>query len=558
MRSSSTSLLGLLSAAVLVAIPLTLRAQTIPQPGESFPAITTNGMWTWYGEPKAVYYEGTHRRTYIGWNSNISTGAQFVGYYDHDTKTTAQVELPRHYPADDHNHPSVIVRPDGRIMIFHTGHDGKEISEYISKQPEDITALDTFTVTILDWCCYPNVCFLKNEGTKGRYYLFFRDLNQEPWFRTSDDWGVTWSKELNLYTNNPHGYKPYFKCASNGIDEIHIDVERENRAGGGNIPTYYMKYKNGAFYQASGKLITTIDKLPIVNTVLDTVIYPGAYGAGGTVWDIMYDANDNPVILYDMFFNNNSTHVYWYLRWTGSYWFKRPLVNSGNNMGVAGQQFCGGFTFDHENPNTIYMSRQLLKSSATPFNLADTSFANYKKIALTNFVTVDSDFELDKWTTADGGLTWDSVAITRGSAAKNIRPCVPRGHKDNMNVNLIWLDGTCTSMGGDGYNMAVRMYPTDRTVSVSDAHRAVAGSTALSLQITGTGVQFVLDNPLRASLKIFTLKGSLVADLSKRVRAMASGAGMIPFADLGCRSGTYMLELDNGQNSAARSMVMVR
>ena len=180
------------------------------------------------------------------------------------------------------------------------------------------------------------------------------------------------------------------------------------------------------------------------------MIYPGAYGAGGTVWDIMYDKNDNPVILYDMFFNNNSTHVYWYLRWTGSYWFKRPLVNSGNNMGVAGQQFCGGFTFDHENPNVIYMSRQLLKPSATPFNLADTSFANYKKIALTNFVTVDSEFELDKWTTADGGLTWDSVAITRGSAAKNIRPCVPRGHKDSMNINLIWLDGTCTSMGGDG------------------------------------------------------------------------------------------------------------
>ena len=190
MRSIKLTALSFLFLAVVFAFPQKLHAQTIPQPGENFTAITNNGMWTWYGEPKAVYYKGVHRRTYIGWNTNISSGAQYVGYYDHDTKTTAQVELPRHYPADDHNHPMVIVRPDGRIMIFHTGHDGKEISEYISKNPEDITALDTFTVTILDWCCYPNVCFLKNEGTQGRYYLFFRDLNQEPWFRTSDDWGV--------------------------------------------------------------------------------------------------------------------------------------------------------------------------------------------------------------------------------------------------------------------------------------------------------------------------------------------------------------------------------
>jgi BNR repeat-containing family member len=557
MRSINLRVLYFSVLVVAFSVQVKPYAQTIPQPGESFPAITNNGMWTWYGEPKAVYYEGQHRRTYIGWNTNIASGAQYVGYYDHDTKTTAQVELPRHYPADDHNHPSVIVRPDGRIMIFHTGHDGKEISEYISKNPEDITALDTFTVTILDWCCYPNVCFLKNEGTQGRYYLFFRDLNQEPWFRTSDDWGVTWSKELNLYTNNPHGYKPYFKCASNGVDEIHIDVERENRAGGGNIPTYYMKYKNGSFYQASGKLIATMAQLPIVNTVLDTVIYPGAYGAGGTVWDIMYDANDNPVILYDMFFNNNSTHVYWYLRWTGSYWFKRPLVNSGNNMGVAGQQFCGGFTFDHENPNNIYMSRQLLKSSATPFNLADTSFANYKKIALTNFVTVDSDFEIDKWTTADGGLTWDSVAITRGSAAKNIRPCVPRGHKDNMNINLIWLDGTCTSMGGTGYDMAVRMYPTDRTVGAALLPVAVRSASSC-LGISGKGIIVTLARPSASSLHIYATNGALAADLTPIIRSMAAGTGTVPLSALRLGNGTYVARLDNGKYLSERNMAVVR
>ena len=546
--------LSCLFFAVSCLIPLQPAAQTIPQPGETFTSITDNGVWTWYGNPKAVYYAGTHKRTYVAWTSNTTN--QYLGYYDHDTKTTSQVLLPWHYPADDHNHPCVIVRPDGRIMTFQSGHDGTQVSECISKQPEDISALDTFTVKILAWACYPSICFLKNEGTIGRYYLFFRDQNQEPWFRTSDDWGKTWGTEMHLYTNNPAGYKPYFTCASNGIDEIHIDVERENRAIGGTVPTYYMKYKNGSFYQASGKLIATMAQLPIVNTVLDTVIYPGAYGAGGTVWDIAYDKNDNPVILYDMFFSNNAIHVYWYLRWTGSYWFKRPLVNSGANDGVTGQQFCGGMTFDHENPNIIYLSRQSVKPSATPFNLADTTFANYKKISTANFVTVNPNFELDKWTTADSGLTWDSVAITRGSAAKNVRPSVPRGHIDGMNINLVWLDGTLTSMSGDGYNMSVRMYPTDKVVpAISVSPNGKAGQ---ELRIAGSRVAFTLVKPGFSSLRIYSLKGLLVADFSSDLRRMSAGPASIPVERIHAVGGAYAVVFNNGESRQKTSIVLTR
>jgi hypothetical protein len=226
-------------------------------------------------------------------------------------------------------------------------------------------------------------------------------------------------------------------------------------------------------------------------------------------------------------------------------------------MGVAGQQFCGGFTFDHENPNTIYMSRQLLKSSATPFNLADTSFANYKKIALTNFVTVDSDFEIDKWTTADGGLTWDSVAITRGSAAKNIRPCVPRGHKDNMNINLIWLNGICTSMGGTGYNMAVRMYPTDRSVGAAQSPVAVRPASPC-LGITSRGITVTLVRPSVSTLRIYATNGALAADFTPLVRSMAAGTVTVPVSALRLGNGTYVARLDNGKYRFERNMVVVR
>ena len=112
------------------------------------------------------------------------------------------------YNGSDHNHPAIIMRPDGRIVTFCTGHDGGEVTEYISKNPEDISS---------GWdgpyypggnggYCYCNAVFLKNEGTKGRLYIFYRDNTQYagettnycPAFCTSDDWGVTWSGKTRL------------------------------------------------------------------------------------------------------------------------------------------------------------------------------------------------------------------------------------------------------------------------------------------------------------------------------------------------------------------------
>ena len=52
-------------------------AQGIPKPGEQFSSITKDAIYTWYAEPKAIYYEGTHKRTYMAWNT--STGTKGIG-----------------------------------------------------------------------------------------------------------------------------------------------------------------------------------------------------------------------------------------------------------------------------------------------------------------------------------------------------------------------------------------------------------------------------------------------------------------------------------------------
>ena len=45
-----------------------------------------DGAWCWFSDPRAVYYEGQHQRTYVGWID--SRGNVMVGFYDHQDRQT--------------------------------------------------------------------------------------------------------------------------------------------------------------------------------------------------------------------------------------------------------------------------------------------------------------------------------------------------------------------------------------------------------------------------------------------------------------------------------------
>ena len=53
---------------------------------------------------------------------------------------------------------------------------------------------------------------------------------------------------------------------------------------------------------------------------------------------------------------------------------------------------------------------------------------------------VSGIFEIEKWVTSDGGVSWISEKITAGSSKNNVRPIVPRGHQSG-DAGLFWMYG---------------------------------------------------------------------------------------------------------------------
>ena len=518
---------SLCACAALVLFSAARIQAALPKGPDAFPSFTTDGCWTWYGEPKAVYFEGIHKRTYVGWTSQ--TGKQSIAYYDHTTGATATKILPRGYGKDDHDHPAIIMRPDGRILVFNTGHDGTEISEYISLAPESIDSFQTVSPYPVQgsWYCYPNAVFLKNEGPNGRFFLFHRGTDTDPYYTYSDDWGMTWASDKHFFANNPHAAKPYCKYGTNGLDEIHISIERAHRAGYN--PAYYLKYKGGAFYQVTGEKLGDTNSLPIMNTVIDTM--QAADGWHITCWDVAEDKRGNAIVLVDKFKGTPVEHHYWYFHWTGTSWMKKELINSGPEVGAEGGFACG-FTLDHEHANILYMARW-----------------------------IGSWPEIEKWTTCDWGTTWKTQAITTGSANKNYRPCVPRGHKSGMKCNLVWLYGDYTALSG--YNSSVKYLDevmNDDTLNCTQTVPGPANKLPAEqrMRICSNGISFNLADPKASSLLVYSLSGRLVANCTPMVRAMTPGPSFVTYAAMRCGNGSYIVKIDNGKSSNIKNIVISR
>ena len=387
----------------------------IGREGESFSTLTNDGAWCWLADPRAVYHEGKYKRTYVGWVNKA--GDIQVAYYDHETKEITTATLKNRLQGDDHANPALLMRHDGRLMVFYSAHNGESMFYRVAKNPEDISSWDderkvgTNTKGRRGYT-YPNPIQLTKEDNI--IYLFWRGGNFKPCFAKSKD-GIKWNRAKTLIKGS--GARPYIKFESDGVKKIHFaftdghpNVEKRNSI-------YYACYHNGAFYKADGSKVKDIDEIPINPSEADKVYDANISGARAWIWDIAIDHFGNPVIVY-MALPEETDHRYQYARWNGKNWENFEITSAGKwfPQTQKGQKekephYSGGIVLDHTNPSIVYLSRPIY-----------------------------GIFEIEKWMTSDGGATWTSVRITSGSTKNNVRPVVPRGHKPG-DAGLIWMYG---------------------------------------------------------------------------------------------------------------------
>lgn len=401
-------------------------ADIIARPANEYKSLTKNGAWCWFSDPRAVFYEGEHRRTYTGWVDNF--GNIHVAFYDHQTGEMANHIVKDTLEIDDHNNPSILIDQQGRLLVFFNMHMMGDQPLFMVKaeQPESISSWGPVRELFLNDSSLRDMGRLNHTYTNpvqlsaedGRIYLFWRGVDGKPSFSFSDDTGETWSKGRIIFMpERIYSFRrPYTKVYSDGKKRIHFTFTDGHPRKEEDNSIYYMYYEGGNFYKADGSHIKKIENLPVRPQDADLVYDASGDKAKAWNWDIAADDEGNSVIVYAKF-PDDSNHVYCYSRWDGDEWLNHELINSGGWFpetpeGVIEPEpnYSGGLNIDHENPNTLYLS-----------------------------VSRNDTFEIERWTTSDGGANWEVDPVTKRSSGHNVRPFAVRGAQKGNPLQVLWM-----------------------------------------------------------------------------------------------------------------------
>lgn len=391
----------------------------IPNYAEDYSFVTNDGAWCWFSDPRAIYVDN---KVYGGFVDK--EGSIWAFSYDPVSQQREQYKLKDKFNYDDHANPSIMKLPDNRLVIYFSAHGGtvnSPIYYAISKNPADISSWDDLQTIDPKMSgklgtCYTNSAMLSDENN--RTYLFFRGRNFKPTYVFSDDM-KTWSNPVSFVVNDSiygESGRPYMKVTTNNKDKIFFaftDAHPRDRATNS---IYFMYYKGGKLYKADGTVIS--DKFGSVTPSMADNVYDATKTFDKAwIWDIAFDENENPVLVYARFSHARSIHSYWYAKWDGKKWnnikisdaaqyFMRNDYNNKNYLETE-ENYSGGVYLDHENTNVVYTSRP-----------------------------INNVFEIEKWTLNND--KWDVEAITEDSERDNIRPFVIRNHKEGQ-PSVLWM-----------------------------------------------------------------------------------------------------------------------
>ena len=437
-----------LTSSIVISLTLFTQAATTlsaQKPAEKFAGFTGDGGWCWFSNPRAVSRDG---KTYTGWVTQ--DGSVQAAELNHASGRVTTVDLHKQYQRDDHDNPSFVFLPDGRLMAFYSQHNfGKlppAIHSRTTVRPGDFTewtpevALpisEKLTGTGISYC---NPHLLSDENNA--LYLFWRGKTFKPTMSKSTDGGKTWTPAQVVFSRAglPSGNRPYGQYASNGKDRIHLLFTDGHPSNEAHNSVYYACYRAGAFYKADGTRICGMNELPFRPEQADCVYDATRTGVRAWVWDLAFDKNDNPVVAYTRL-PEETDHRYHYARWDGKQWQVTELCAGGKwfPQTLPGKKegepyYSSGLSLDHSAPSIVYLSRP-----------------------------VNGVREIERWNTANGGKSWTSEAVTANSKFDNVRPIVVRNHAQD-GPTVLWMNIDGGYVHFSNYRTSIKMDRPAKTI----------------------------------------------------------------------------------------------
>lgn len=424
----------LLAGSELYKLNLTVPAAQTIATAPATTLLAKDAAWTWYNDERAIVANGY---LLVG-SLDARTGHAKVNVMNldavHSDTIWTETVLSSWASLDDHNNPAFLKLADGRILTTYSKHHADKFWNWRIATPEK-----RGPVTNFKWSeeqhfatgvgsTYANLVQLSAETN--RIYNFFRAINFNPTFATSDDAAKTWSKPYLLIRVN--GHRPYVKYADNGRDRIDFLFTDGHPRNQPTNNVYHMYYSQGNFYRTDGSLIRSIEDVksgqPIVPAEA-TLVYAGCTAGRGWVSDLEYDQRGNPIAAYISSADGDTGNDlrYRHARWDANrkQWREQQIAFAGAHLYVPENHYSGGIALDPNDANIVYISTAVEPATGKP------GATGHRQIY--------------RGRTADGGETWNWEQLTFDVAMDNLRPFVPR--QTTLKTCVLWFRGEYQTFG---------------------------------------------------------------------------------------------------------------
>lgn len=393
--------------------------------------VAHEGAWCWFADPRAVHYENAAmgiNMTYIGYID--AHGSIKAMQYDFNRNSQTEVLIRSWFQPDDHDNPTFLALPDGRIMVFYSRHTDEPCFYYrISRVAGDITTLGKEKIIkTKDNTTYPSPFILSADPE--HIYLCWRGINWHPTIARltlPDSFGNVEIEDGPYQIVQSTGARPYAKYMSNGKDRIYLAYTT------GHPDNEYPDWLYFNYIQVPSLKLTDV-KGNALSSVRDSVFHIYKTDAYKTkyplsvvdsdpqerdwLWQIAADKKGRPAIAMVHISNDKQSHRYYYAKWTGRQWRKTFIGDGGRFFHQSPEIencYSSGMAIDPANANSIYVS-----------------LPTEGQHGLT--------YELFNITLNDDGDILSKEAITHDSPQNNIRPyMIP--NSENSPLRLVWMHG---------------------------------------------------------------------------------------------------------------------
>ncbi|MGJ8691644.1 MAG: BNR-4 repeat-containing protein [Thalassotalea sp.] len=418
--------------------------------------LNDNGAWCWFQDERAIVSNNKLLFGTVASEGGVSGVARKgnieVTTYDLSGSSAPVVNVMHHgLQDDDHNVPALITLPDKTVMAIYSQHNAdRQVRYRITKDAEALTEwLPEVSMSRKDKITYANLMYLSEENNgKGRLYNFYRGIEFNPTFDTSDDQGQTWSKGSHFIKNEG---RPYVKYIGNNRDEIHFTTTEQHPRNFDNS-IYHGYIKAGNVYKSDGSLIQALADGPIKPTDL-TLVYQG--GPDNVAWtvDMHLDEDGQVYTVFSVQMNDGDKarniksyaerdkgpvhgedmrYYYakllqpsWWQFWQAPQWQVNEVSYAGTRLYQREQDYTGLVALNPQNPNEMVVSTNAHPVTGKPL----ISKADGKR-----------HWELFKGVSNDNGLSWHWVYLTKDSQVDNLRPIIPINHESD-DLHLLWMQG---------------------------------------------------------------------------------------------------------------------